>query len=183
MDTKVTVKDKVFKKMLSKEVIDARIAELAKQIDQDYEGKELVVLCVLKGAMPFAADLIRKMHLRIRLDFIRLSSYGAGTESSGKIQELVSTGQDLSGKHVLVVEDIVDSGLTLEYLRKDLNSRQVASAAIATLLFKPGNFKGNLAPEYKGFEIANEFVVGFGMDYAEEARQLDSIYQLDEAGI
>jgi hypoxanthine phosphoribosyltransferase len=180
MKTTVTVKGKVFRLMIDPDSIQKRIQEIAAQIDVDYAGKELVVLCVLKGSMPFAADLIRKLDVSVRLDFIRLSSYGSGTESSGKIQELVSTGQDLKNKYVLVVEDIVDSGLTLEYLRKDLASREVASAAIATLLFKPGNFKGNLPPEYKGFEIANEFVIGYGMDYAEEARQLDSIYQLAE---
>lgn len=180
MKAKVQVKDKVFQLMIDAETIQKRVNEIAHEINADYAGKELVMLCILKGSMPFAADLMRKLDLSVRLDFIRLSSYGGGTESSGKIQELVSTGQDLSGKHVLVVEDIVDSGLTLEYLRKDLATRSVASAAIATLLFKPGNFKGNLQPEYKGFEIANEFVVGYGMDYAEEARQLDSIYQLAE---
>lgn len=176
----VQVKDKTFRLMISRESIASRIGELAARIEADYAGKELVVLCVLKGSMPFTADLIRQLHLPLKLEFIRLSSYGSGTESSGKIQELVSTGQDLRGKHVLVVEDIVDSGLTLEYLRKDLASREVASAAIAALLFKPGNFKGNLPPEYTGFEIANEFVVGYGMDYGEEARHLDSIYQLAE---
>lgn len=176
--SKVVIGERTFVPMISAEQIQNRIQELATQINQDFAGKEVIILCVLKGSILFTADLIRKLSIPVKLDFIRLSSYSEGTRSSGKIQELLVPGTDLTGQHVIVIEDIVDSGLTLEYLRKDLISRNVATSAIASLLFKPGNFKGNLPPEYIGFKISDEFVIGYGMDLAEGARQYDCIYQL-----
>jgi len=178
MKERVQYGNKTFERMLSAQEIESRIVSMAKQINTDYAGKEIVMMCVLKGSILFSADLMRHIQVPVRLEFIRLSSYGSDTQSSGKIQELMGAGAHLEGKHILVVEDIVDSGLTLDYLRSNLKLKNVASAAVITLLYKPGNFKGQAPPDYYGFEISDEFVIGYGMDIAEEARQLESIYQL-----
>ena len=177
----IQVADKSFHLMISKEQIAQRIREMAVSINRDYDGKEVVLLCVLKGSILFSADIMRYLEIPLTLDFIRLSSYGNDTRSSGKIQEIMGAASRLEGKHVIVIEDIVDSGLTLEYLRKDLQEKGVASAAVVSLLYKPGNFKGQTPPDYFGFDIADAFVVGYGMDYAEQGRQYDAIYQLTES--
>ena len=179
----IQIGDKSFQMMISKDQIEDRIREMAANINQAYAGREVVLLCVLKGSILFSADIMRHLQMPLTLDFIRLSSYGTNTQSSGKIQEIMGAASRLEGKHVIVIEDIVDSGLTLEYLRKDLQEKGVASAAVVSLLYKPGNFKGLTPPDYYGFDIADAFVVGYGMDYAEHGRQYDAVYQLSAAHV
>ena len=158
--------------LLTEEQIHARLLELAAQIDEDYEGKDLLLVGVLKGAVMVMADLVRSLHRSADMDWMAVSSYGSGTTSSGVVRILKDLDADLTGRHVLVVEDILDSGLTLSWLVKNLTSRGPASVEIFTLLRKPEAQKVNVSPRYIGFDIPNEFVVGYGLDYAEKYRNL-----------
>jgi hypoxanthine phosphoribosyltransferase len=161
--------------LITPEQLQARIAELAAQIDADYAGLELLLIGVLKGAVMVMADLARAMHLPVSMDWMAISSYGSGTTSSGVVRILKDLDTDISGKHVLVVEDIVDSGLTLSYLMQNLCSRDPASVRVCVLLRKPSAAKMVVEVAYTGFEIADEFVVGYGLDYAERYRNLPFI--------
>ncbi|MBI1349928.1 MAG: hypoxanthine phosphoribosyltransferase [Actinomycetales bacterium] len=158
--------------LLTEEQITGRLRELAAQIDRDYEGKDLLLVGVLKGAVMVMADLARSLHRTAEMDWMAVSSYGSGTTSSGVVRILKDLDTDLSGRHVLVVEDILDSGLTLSWLLKNLGSRGPASIEVFTLLRKPDAQKVNVAPRYIGFDIPNEFVVGYGLDFAEKYRNL-----------
>jgi hypoxanthine phosphoribosyltransferase len=158
--------------LLTEEQIHARMRELAAQIDSDYEGKDLLLVGVLKGAVMVMADLARSLHRSVDMDWMAVSSYGSGTTSSGVVRILKDLDADLSGRNVLVVEDILDSGLTLSWLLKNLTSRGPASVEVFTLLRKPDAQKVNVSPRYIGFDIPNEFVVGYGLDYAEKYRNL-----------
>lgn len=158
--------------LITQECLQARIAELAAQIDADYAGRELLLVGVLKGAVMVMADLARAMHLPVSMDWMAISSYGSATSSSGVVRILKDLDTDISGKHVLVVEDIVDSGLTLSYLVHNLQSRDPASVAVCVLLRKPAAAQMPVDVDYTGFEIANEFVIGYGLDYAERYRNL-----------
>ena len=149
-----------------------RVAELAAQIDADYAGRELLLVGVLKGAVMIMADLARAMRLPVEMDWMAVSSYGSGTRSSGVVRILKDLDTDISGKHVLIVEDIVDSGLTLSWLVGNLRSRQPASLRLCVLLRKPGSDQMGVEVAYTGFEIGDEFVVGYGLDYAEKYRNL-----------
>src|SRR5580658_10644896 len=146
--------------LITAEQLAGRTAELAAQIDADYAGRELLLVGVLKGAVMVMADLARAMHLPAQMDWMAISSYGSGTKSSGVVRILKDLDTDISGKHVLVVEDIVDSGLTLSWLVGNLRSRQPASLRLCVLLRKPGAARMDVDVAYTGFEIANEFVVG-----------------------
>jgi hypoxanthine phosphoribosyltransferase len=158
--------------LLTEQQILDRLSELAADIDRDYEGKDLLLVGVLKGAVMVMADLARALSRTAEMDWMAVSSYGSGTTSSGVVRILKDLDEDLSGRHVLVVEDILDSGLTLSWLLKNLSSRNPASVEVFTLLRKPDVQKVNVNPRYIGFDIPNEFVVGYGLDYAEKYRNL-----------
>ncbi len=165
----------VAKVLLSEEQLSARVAELGRQIAQDYEGKTPLLLCILKGAMPFMADLMRAIDGPVKMDFMAISSYGAGTSSSGVVRILKDLDHPIEGEDVLVVEDIIDSGLTLHYLLENLQSRKPASLKVVTLLDKPGRRQVDVVTDYNGFEIPDEFVIGYGLDYNERYRNLPYI--------
>ena len=149
-----------------------RVGELAAQIDADYAGRELLLVGVLKGAVMVMADLARAIRLPVEMDWMAISSYGSGTKSSGVVRILKDLDTDIKGKHVLIVEDIIDSGLTLSWLISNLGSREPDSLRICTLLRKPEAAKVAIEVEWVGFDIPNEFVVGYGLDYAEKYRNL-----------
>ncbi|NMB24082.1 MAG: hypoxanthine phosphoribosyltransferase [Firmicutes bacterium] len=167
--------DDLLKILLTKEQIQKRVAELGAEISQDYVGKDLVAVCILKGAMHFMADLTREIPIPLTIDFMAISSYGAGTKSSGVVRIIQDLDASISHRHVLIVEDIVDSGLTLKYLMDNLESRRPASLKIATLLDKPARRAVNVTTDYNGFSIPDEFVVGYGLDYNEKYRNLPFI--------
>lgn len=161
--------------MLSEEEIKAKVAELGKQIEKDYKGQDLLVVGILKGASVFVADLIREINLDVNIDFMSVSSYGNSTESSGTVKILKDLDVDIKGKNVLIVEDIIDSGLTLSNLTRELNVREPKSLRICTLLDKPNRRKANIYVDYVGFVIEDKFIVGYGIDYAEKYRNLPYI--------
>ncbi|MBT3982701.1 MAG: hypoxanthine phosphoribosyltransferase [Bacteriovoracaceae bacterium] len=161
--------------------IKNRIAELGAQITHDYAGQEIVVVCVLKGAFVFCADLIKEINLPIRLEFISLSSYGDKTASSGEVKKNLDITGKIRGENVLVVEDIVDTGLTIETLFRDLSSREPRTMKLASLLFKPEKLKADVDIDYLAFEIEDQFVIGFGLDYAQRYRELPYIGVLNQA--
>jgi hypoxanthine phosphoribosyltransferase len=165
--------------LIPREELQARVDQLAADIAADYEGKRPVLVCVLKGAIFFVADLARRLDFDLELEFMAVSSYGASTESSGVVRILKDLDTDIEDRHVLIVEDIIDSGLTLQYLTKSLWSRNPASVEIVTLLNKPSRRTAELPCKYTGFDIDNEFVVGYGLDHAEKYRNLPFIGVLD----
>lgn len=158
--------------LITKEQIDAKLAELAAQIETDYDGREVLLVGVLKGAAMVMADLARALSVPVTMDWMAVSSYGSGTKSSGVVRILKDLDTDIEDKDVLVVEDIIDSGLTLSWLLTNLRSRRPASLAVCTLLRKPDAAQVAVDVEYVGFDIPNEFVVGYGLDYAEKYRNL-----------
>ena len=166
--------------LIPREELQARVDQLAAEIGRDYEGMRPVLICVLKGAVFFMADLARRLDFDLELEFMAVSSYGASTESSGVVRILKDLDTDIEGRHVLIVEDIIDSGLTLQYLTKSLWSRNPASVEIVTLLSKPSRRTADLPCKYTGFEIENDFVVGYGLDYLEQHRNLPFIGVLDD---
>jgi hypoxanthine phosphoribosyltransferase len=161
--------------LISQERLQERVTELAARIDADYAGRELLLVGVLKGAVMMMADLARAMHLPIQMDWMAVSSYGSGTKSSGVVRILKDLDTDISGRHVLVVEDIVDSGLTLSWLVGNLRSRGPASVNVCVMLRKPAAGRMDVPVGYTGFDIADEFVIGYGLDYAERFRNLPFI--------
>ncbi|MBA3529251.1 MAG: hypoxanthine phosphoribosyltransferase [Propionibacteriaceae bacterium] len=161
--------------LYSKADIAARLAELGEQIDADYAGKELLLVGVLNGAVMVMADLSRTMKIHCVMDWMAISSYGSGTQSSGVVRILKDLNTDIGGRHVLVVEDIIDTGLTLSYLVSNLMSRNPASLAIMTMFRKPEAQKNAVEVAYVGFDIPNEFVVGYGLDYNGRYRNLTSV--------
>jgi len=167
--------------VVSADQIDDRIAELAKEIDADYDDREPVLVGILKGAAMFMSDLARALERPTRMEFMAVSSYGSGTQSSGVVRILKDLDFDIAGEHVLIVEDIIDSGLTLSWLLKNLQARDPASISIVTLLRKPDAVKVHIDVNYVGFDIPSEFVVGYGLDYAEKYRDLPYIGRLSPA--
>jgi hypoxanthine phosphoribosyltransferase len=161
--------------LVTKEQIQAAITEMAARIDADYAGRDLLLVGVLKGALMIMADLSRALHLDATMDWMAISSYGAGTKSSGVVRILKDLDADIADRHVLVVEDIIDSGLTLSWLLSNLRSRMPASLEVCTLLRKPDAAKVEVPVRYVGHDIPNEFVVGYGLDYAERYRNLPFI--------
>ena len=161
--------------LLSTEELAKRIGELGAEITADYAGKEILMIGVLRGAVVFMADLARAIKVPVAIDFMAVSSYGAGTSSSGVVRILKDLDEHIEGKHVLVVEDIIDSGLTLNYLLDNLKSRKPASIKLCTLLNKPERRKVNVHIDYNGFNVPDYFVVGYGLDYAEKYRNLPFI--------
>ena len=161
--------------LISPERLRARVAELAARIDADYAGRELLLVGVLKGAVMVMADLARAMHSQVQMDWMAVSSYGSGTRSSGVVRILKDLDTDITGRHVLVVEDIIDSGLTLSWLVGNLRSRGPASVEVCVMLRKPAAAQMDVTVTYVGFDIADEFVIGYGLDYAERFRNLPFI--------
>jgi hypoxanthine phosphoribosyltransferase len=161
--------------LLSTERISARVREMGKQIERDYEGKELVLLGVLKGSFLFISDLARAIDLPLAVDFIGLSSYGEATESSGVVKITSDVSRPIEGKHVVIVEDIVDTGLTMRYLLDNLATRHPASVKLCTLLHKPSRARTKIPIDYLGFQIEDRFVVGYGLDAAEKYRNVPFI--------
>ncbi len=164
--------------LLTEEQLQGRIAEMAAEIDADYAGRDLLLVGVLKGAVMVMADLARHLHSAVEMDWMAVSSYGAGTSSSGVVRILKDLDTDLTGRNVLIVEDIIDSGLTLSWLLSNLRSRGPESVEIATMLRKPDAAKVDVDVRYVGFDIPGEFVVGYGLDFAERYRNLPFVATL-----
>lgn len=164
--------------LLTEEEIKKRVSELGAAISRDYAEQEIIVVGILKGALIFMADLVRTLSIPARLDFMVVSSYGAASKSSGVVRILKDLEQSMEERHVIIVEDIVDSGLTLNYLAANLKSREPASLKICTLLDKPDRRKVDVQLDYNGFVIPDEFVVGYGLDYNEKYRNLRDIIVL-----
>ncbi len=158
--------------LFTEEIIEQKIKELGSMISRDYQGKELILIGVLKGANIFMGDLMRKISIPIKIDFMAVSSYGISTESSGVVKIIKDLDESIEDKHVLIIEDIIDTGLTLHYLYENLWSRRPKTLKICTLLDKPERRKVNIKVDYKGFDIPDEFIVGYGIDYAERYRNL-----------
>jgi len=161
--------------LISKEDLQRRVAELGETISREYTGKEILMVGVLRGAVIFMADLCRAINLPVGIDFMAVSSYGLATTSSGIVKMIKDLDEDIKDKHVLVVEDIIDSGLTLQYLLENLRSRQPASLKVCALLSKPERRKVNVHFDYIGFEVPDAFLVGYGLDFAEKYRNLPCI--------
>lgn len=175
--SKVSILDKTFEIYLSNTQIQERINQIGRAISDEFHGDELIIVGVLNGSFLFMADLVRRIELNIVCDFIKVSSY-QGTESTGQVKSLLGLKESIEGKSVLIIEDIVDTGLSMEYLLKELSSHHPKRLAIATLLFKREAFRHKYAIDYVGFEIPNKFVVGYGLDYDGLGRNLPHIYQL-----
>jgi hypoxanthine phosphoribosyltransferase len=161
--------------VVAEEVLDARVAELGEELTKDYDGRPPLLVGVLKGAFVFMSDLARAIRLPVEIDVMAVASYGSATTSSGVVRIVKDLDSDLTGRHVLVVEDIVDSGLTLSYLRRSLLARQPASLEVCALLVKQGRQPSKLDLRYVGFEIPPDFVVGYGLDVAERYRNLPDV--------
>ncbi len=161
--------------LIEEDALQARVRELGAEISRDYAGKDLLLVGVLKGAVFFMADLMRELTIPCEIDFMAISSYGAGTDSSGVVRILKDLDLNISGRNVLVVEDIIDSGLTLSYLVRTLTARKPASVDVCALLTKPERREVDVPVRYVGFEIPNEFVIGYGLDYAERYRNLPHV--------
>ena len=173
--------DDFTKVIVSENDISRKLDDLAARIRSDYEGKDLLLVGVLKGAVMVMADLARRMPPTVQMDWMAVSSYGSGTKSSGVVRILKDLDADLSGRHVLIVEDIIDTGITLHWLLGNLRSRGAASVEVAALLRKPDAVQVDVPVQYLGFDIPNEFVVGYGLDYAESYRTLPFVAILKPA--
>lgn len=163
------------KVLISEEKLQSRVKELAKQISDDYAGKNPFFVCILKGSVFFTTDLLRYLSIPCQMEFMAVSSYGAGTKSSGEVKLVKDLNVPIEGKDVVIVEDIIDSGNTLSYLKRLLEQRNPTSVKICTLLDKPERRKVDLSADYVGFVIPDEFVVGYGLDYNEDYRQIPEI--------
>lgn len=175
----VKIKDKTFCTSISEEEIKKRVKALAQQISHDMEGKNPLLLCVLNGSFIFAADLMREITIPCEISFVKLASY-QGTTSTGKVRKVMGINEDLTGRHVIIVEDIVDTGHTMKQMLESLGTRHLASIHICTLFVKPGKLEENLDIEYAAFSIPNDFIVGYGLDYDQQGRNLPEIYTLVE---
>jgi hypoxanthine phosphoribosyltransferase len=179
MESTIKVKDKEFEVFIPYEKIDAAISVVAENINKDLNGKDPLFLIILNGAFMFAADLLKKVKIECSLSFVKLASY-EGTKSSNVVRELIGLNEKIEGRNVIVIEDIIDTGKTLEVLLEMLQKYNAASVQIATLLFKPDAFKGNYGIDYIGMEIPNDFIIGYGLDYDGYARNLPDIYKIVE---
>lgn len=166
--------------LIKEDELQLKIAELGAKITKDYKDKDLLLVCVLKGAVIFVSDLMRKIELPLDIDFMAISSYGSNTQSTGVVRILKDLNTSIEDRHVLIVEDIIDSGLTLSYLVENLKSRKPASVEICTILDKPDRRSIDLKIKYTGFQVPDEFVVGYGLDYDEKYRNLPYIAILKE---
>ncbi len=175
------VQDQIDHELISKAQIDSKITELAAQVSEDYRGRDLLLVAVLKGAVNTLVAFSQALSIPVQMDFMSLSSYGDGTVSSGTVTVRQDLSVDVRGRHILIVEDIVDSGRTLAWLVDELKRRGAASVEVMALLQKPSRREVDVDVKYSGYEIPDEFVVGFGLDYAERYRNLDSIAVLKPA--
>jgi hypoxanthine phosphoribosyltransferase len=173
------IENKISKILITEEQIKSKVKELGQLITQDYQGKDLLVVCILKGAMLFMADLVREIKVPLDIDTMVVSSYGTSTKSSGVVRILKDLDESIENRHILIVEDIVDTGLTLKYLKDNIFSRGPKSVKICSFLDKPEHRKVNIKPDYLGYSIPDEFVVGYGLDYAEKYRNLPYVAVLD----
>ncbi|MFY0579108.1 hypoxanthine phosphoribosyltransferase [Cystobacter fuscus] len=160
---------------IDEQKLQARVRELGAQITRDYQGKELTLVCVLKGSAFFAMDLARHVDLPLTIEFLGVSSYQGGTETTGEVRITTDVSKPMAGKHLLIIEDIIDTGLTMSFLLENLNARHPASVKVCTLLEKPSRARAKIPIDYKGFVIDDVFVVGYGLDYAERYRNLPFI--------
>lgn len=165
--------------LYTEEQIKARVTEMAKQMEADYRGKNPILVSILKGSFIFMADLVRNMDIDCTIDFMIVSSYGKKSKSTGAVKIIKDLDIDIEGKHILLIEDILDSGLTLSYIKRILEAKKPASVRICTLLDKPSRRTSSITADYTGFTIPDEFIVGYGLDYAERYRNLPNIGVLD----
>ena len=175
----IKVHDKSFKPFIPFEEIEKQVIKLADEINKDLEGKTPLFLAILNGSFMFAADLLKHIKLNCEISFVKLASYD-GTESTENVRQLIGFDEDIYGKTIVVVEDIIDSGLTMERVLEQLNDLGAHEVKVATLLFKPNAFKRNYKVHYKGFDIGNEFIIGYGLDYNRQGRNLKDIYIIEE---
>ena len=173
----VKIKDKVFETSITREEIRRRVKAVADEINRDMAGKNPLLLAVLNGAFVFAADLMRELTIPCEISFVKLASY-QGTTSTGKVKEVIGINENLAGRTVIIVEDIVESGTTMKQMIESLGTRNPASVHICTLLLKPDRLKVDLDIDYAAFRIPNDFIVGYGLDYDQQGRQLPDIYTL-----
>ncbi len=166
--------------LIPREELKAKTEELAKRISEDYEGKDLLLVSVLKGGFIFLADLCRAISIDVSIDFISVSSYGNSTVSSGVVRILKDIDYDITGKHILIVEDLIDTGLTLTYLKDLFAAKHCASVKVCTILDKPSRRKAPLEVDYQGIVIPDKFVIGYGLDYAEKYRNLPDVCVIEE---
>ena len=166
--------------IISEEEVIERIREIGEQISEDYKGEELFLIGILKGSVPFMADLMRAITLDVEMDFMSVSSYGSGTKTSGVVRILKDLDSDIAGKNVLIVEDIIDSGLTLAYLKEYLAKRNPKSIKIVTMLSKPARRKADIEADYTGFVVDDKFIVGYGLDIDQKYRNLPYISWIKE---
>lgn len=183
MSVRHPLEDRIGETLISSERLQARIAQVGAEISRDYQGQEIILLCVLKGSMMFTADLMRHLDIPVVLDFVAVSSYGSATSTSGVVRIQKDVEEKIAGRHVLVVEDIVDSGLTLTYLLEHLRLRGPASLKVACLLDKPDRRRVPVPVDYLGFEIEDKFVIGYGLDFDEHYRNLGYIGVMKEDAI
>lgn len=176
----IRLNDRTFDVFLSEEEVLQQVRNLGAQLSAEYEGKELVFLAILNGSFMFASDLLKNISIPCEISFVKMSSY-SGTNSRGEVNELLGLNADIRKKHVVIIEDIVDTGLTIDKIHSLLEVHGAASVKVCSLLFKPDAFLGKRNPEYIGFSIPNAFVVGYGLDYNEKGRNLSAIYQLKES--
>lgn len=169
-----------FVEMISEEEIQKRVKEIGSQISDEYKGKLPIFISVLNGSFMFLSDVIKHVDIHCEIDFIKLSSYGDQKISSGNVKTLKELNADINERHVIIVEDIVDTGLSINYLEKMMKEYNPASVKIASLLVKPGSLKYDVKIDFTGFEIPDKFVIGYGLDYAQKYRNLSSIYVLSE---
>lgn len=176
----IQLHDKKFRIMIPAEKIDEAVADVAKRINQDYANKETpLFLGILNGSFMFMSDLIKKIEFNNELSFVKLSSY-EGTNSTGEVKSLIGLNGSIEGRHVIIVEDIVDTGESIEHMFRDLESRNPASIAVCTLFFKPKSYRKEIPIKYRAMEIGNEFIVGYGLDYNQLGRSLKDIYVVTE---
>ncbi len=173
----IQLHDKYFKLYITSDEILAKVSALAKKIEADFEGKEILFLSILNGSFMFSSDLMKHITKQVEISFIKVSSY-AGTTSIGRVDELIGLATAITGKHIIVIEDIVDTGITIDKVITLLKASDPASVSVCTFLYKPTAFRGNNVPYYVGFEIPDKFVVGYGLDYNQLGRNLESLYEL-----
>jgi hypoxanthine phosphoribosyltransferase len=173
----VQVLDKKFRELITEEEINKRIGELANKINSDYSGREVVFLGILNGAFLFAAELFKRINVKARISFVKLASY-KGTNSSGTVHELIGWNEDIRDKDIIIIEDIVDTGNTLERIVDELSIRKVAGVKVATLLLKPDSYAKDIPVDYVGFSVPNDFIIGYGLDYSGYGRNFPSLYIL-----
>lgn len=174
----VQIDDKQFEIFIAENEINGEVKSLARQISTDYNGENILFIALLNGAFMFASDLMKEITIPVSISFAKLSSYHGGTSSSGIVKELIGVSESLKGRHIVIIEDIVDTGNTIDSLMPSILAQEPESVKVCTLLFKPEAFKGIYKPDYVGFAIPNAFVVGYGLDYNELGRNLKAIYQL-----